>query len=329
MPLIKKSTYRARGPFRYGHINTIYPALFRKVEGVRFERERVETRDGDFLDFDWSAAGSRRLIILLHGLEGSAGRPYIRGMARYFNQRGWDALGFNFRGCSGEPNRKLRSYHVGETADLKWAISFILDKYDYESIVLAGFSLGGNVVLKYLGETGAEAPSPVRAGIAFSVPCDVESANREIDKWQNWLYRYRFIKSLNEKVREKALRYPEELKLPREMPKDFRQFDDRFTAPIHGFRDADDYWTRNSSLQFLPGIRRPALLVSARDDSFLSPSCYPCRLAEEHPDLYLEIPRWGGHVGFVSSGPGRAYWSEQRAFQFVEEKVLNLRADRH
>ena len=321
MPLIRKSDYRARGPFRYGHINTIFPALFRRVEGVSFDRQRVDTPDGDFLDLDWSATGRRRLALLLHGLEGSAGRHYIRGMARYFNQNGWDAVGFNFRGCSGEPNRKLRSYHVGETGDLKWAISMILNQCDYESIVLVGFSLGGNVVLKYLGENGEEAPTEVRCGVAFSVPCDVMSTNREIDRWQNYLYRHRFIKSLNAKVREKALQFPEVLRLPEQMPRNFRQFDGRFTAPIHGFEDAEDYWTSNSSLRFLPGIRRPALLVSAGDDSFLSPACYPYRIAEQHPHLFLEVPRWGGHVGFVSSGPGGAYWSEQRAYQFVKEVV--------
>lgn len=319
MPLIQKSTYRAFGPFRHGHVNTIYPALFRKVAGVHFERQRVTTPDGDFLDLDWSARGRRCLAVILHGLEGNASRPYVRGMARYFNQRGWDALGFNFRGCSGEPNRKLRSYHVGETGDLKFALSVILDERGYESVALIGFSLGGNVVLKYLGEEGDQVPPEVRCGIAFSVPCDVMSANREIDKWQNWLYRHRFIASLNNKVKEKAIRFPEQLTLPRPMPRDFREFDGRFTAPIHGFRDAEDYWTRNSSLRFLPGIRRPALLVSARDDSFLSPACYPSGLAEEHPRLFLEIPRWGGHVGFVSSGPGGAYWSEHRAWQFAGE----------
>ena len=323
MPLIKKSAYRARGPFRCAHVNTIFPALFRKVPGVHFERERVDTPDGDFLDLDWSVQGSRRLAILLHGLEGSAARPYIRGMARYFNQRGWDALGFNFRGCSGEPNRKLRSYHVGETGDLKWAISTILGRENYETIALVGFSLGGNVVLKYLGENGDEVPAEVRCGVAFSVPCEVVSANEEIDKWHNGLYRRRFIKSLNSKVKEKALRFPEALRLPKPMPRNFREFDGRFTAPIHGFRDAEDYWERNSSLPFLPAIRRPALLVSARDDSFLSPACYPYQLAAGHPHLFLEAPRWGGHVGFVSSGPDGAYWSEQRACQFVEEMVVS------
>ncbi|MCB0548142.1 MAG: alpha/beta fold hydrolase [Phaeodactylibacter sp.] len=321
MPLIKKSGYRARGPFRFGHINTIFPALFRKVEGVHFERERVDTPDGDFLDLDWLSIGSRRLAILLHGLEGNASRPYIRGMARYFRERGWDVLGFNFRGCSGEPNRKLRSYHIGETSDLKWAISMILNQRDYESIALAGFSLGGNVVLKYLGENGDDVPAQVRCAVAFSVPCEVVSANREIDRWANWPYRHRFIKSLNAKVKEKALLFPEELQLPERMPRDFRQFDGRFTAPIHGFRDAEDYWVRNSSLQFLPEIRRPALMVSALDDSFLSAACYPYQLAESHPFLFLEAPRWGGHVGFVSSGSNGAYWSEQRAYQFVEEMM--------
>lgn len=325
MPLIRKSDYRARGLFRNGHINTIFPALFRKVEGVHYERERWNTPDGDFLDLDWSASSTGhsrgKLLVLLHGLEGNADRPYMRGMARFFNRKGWDAVGMNFRGCSGAPNLQLRSYHIGETGDLKWVLGRILESRGYHTIALVGFSLGGNVVLKYLGENGEGAPPEVRCGVAFSVPCDVMSANAEIDKWKNWLYRQRFISSLNAKIREKAHRFPEALSLPELMPRNFRQFDGSFTAPIHGFRDAEDYWTSNSCLRFLPGIRRPALLASARDDSFLSAACYPFRLAERHPHLFLEAPRWGGHVGFVSSGPAGAYWSEQRAFQFVREAV--------
>lgn len=185
MPLIRTSTYRARGIFRNAHINTIYPAIFRKVEGVRYERERISTRDGDFLDLDWSPVGSRKLALVLHGLEGSADRPYMRGMARHFNEKGWDALCLNFRGCSGEPNRKLRSYHIGETNDLRWVLAHCLDNRKYDTIVLVGFSLGGNVLLKYLGEQPEEVPPEVRAGVAFSVPCHVKSANRQIDRWHN------------------------------------------------------------------------------------------------------------------------------------------------
>ncbi len=317
MPLIRTSTYRARGIFRNAHINTIYPAIFRKVKGLCYERERISTRDGDFLDLDWSPVGSKKLALILHGLEGGADRPYVRGMARYFNRKGRDALGLNFRGCSGEPNRKLRSYHVGETNDLRRVLAHCIDNRKYESIVLIGFSLGGNVLLKYLGEQPEEVPPEVRAGVAFSVPCHVESANREIDRWHNWPYRQRFMGSLNAKILEKAQLFPQRVSIPHPLPRDFGTFDDVFTAPIHGFRDAQDYWAQNSSLQFLPKLARPALLVSALDDSFLSSKCYPFELAKGHSRLFLETPRQGGHVGFVSRG--ETYWSEHRAYEFVEE----------
>jgi predicted alpha/beta-fold hydrolase len=318
MPYIAHSTYRARGIFRNAHINTIYPALFRQVEGVHYERERVETPDGDFLDLDWSARGAERLLLLLHGLEGNSQRHYVRGMARYFNQQGWDALALNFRGCSGEPNRRLRSYHIGETSDLGLVVRHVLSLGRYRALVLVGFSLGGNVALKYLGEQPAAVPPEVKAAVAFSVPCEVVSANAEIDKWQNWPYRQRFMKSLNAKIVQKARLFPGQLSLPAAPPRDFKGFDGMFTAPIHGFGSAEDYWRRNSSLQFLPAIERPALLVNARDDTFLSPACYPVGLAEKQRHLYLETPRWGGHVGFVSQVEATAYWPEKRAYEFVE-----------
>jgi uncharacterized protein len=318
MPYIAHSTYRARGIFRNAHINTIYPALFRQVEGVHYERERVETPDGDFLDLDWSARGAERLLLLLHGLEGNAQRHYVRGMARYFNQQGWDALALNFRGCSGEPNHQLRSYHIGETSDLGLVIRHVLSLGRYRTLVLVGFSLGGNVALKYLGEQPAAVPPEVKAAVVFSVPCEVVSANVEIDKWQNWPYRQRFMKSLNAKIAQKACLFPGQLSLPAEPPRDFKGFDGMFTAPIHGFHSAEDYWRRNSSLQFLPAIERPALLVNARDDTFLSPACYPVALAEKQRHFYLESPRWGGHVGFVSQAGAPVYWPEKRAYEFVE-----------
>ena len=326
MPLINDSTYRARGIFRNAHINTIYPALFRQVEGVSYERQRIETPDGDFLDLDWSAPGSESLLLVLHGLEGSSQRHYIRGMVRYFNQRGWDALALNFRGCSGEPNRKLRSYHIGETGDLALAVRHALEQGRYRSIALAGFSLGGNVALKYLGEQPGQVPPEVKCAVAFSVPCEVTSANGEIDQWHNWPYRQRFMKSLNHKMAQKANLFPGQLSLPTGLPRNFQEFDGLFTAPIHGFSDAEDYWRRNSSLQFLPAIDRPVLLVNAQDDSFLSPLCYPSALARQHRYLYLEAPRWGGHVGFVSDAGDQAYWAEARAYMFINQhSALNLR----
>jgi predicted alpha/beta-fold hydrolase len=320
MPLITTSSYRPRPWFRNHHVNTIYPAFFRKVPQVAYDRERLELPDGDFLDIDWSCTGSDKLIIGLHGLEGSADRPYIRGMARYFNERGWDALGLNFRGCSGEPNRLLRSYHIGETGDLRQVIDHALSPGRYRHIGLVGFSLGGNVILKYLGEGGFH-PDELVGGVAFSVPCDVKSANTEIDKWHNWHYRQRFMQTLNAKMVEKANRFPGQLEIPERMPRDFREFDDRFTGPVHGFRDAEDYWTSCSSIYFIPTIEHPALLVSAQDDTFLSESCYPFDLARDHKYFHFEDPKRGGHVGFVTVNRDGYYWTEKRTFDFLNQHL--------
>lgn len=317
MPVIDNSSYSARGIFRNPHINTVYPALFRKVD-LTYERERLSTPDGDFLDLDWSKTGSTKLIIALHGLEGSADRPYIKGMLRHFNDRGWDGLGLNFRGCSGEPNRRLRSYHMGETTDLDRVIQHIHSVGKYHSVVLTGFSLGGNVLLKYLGEKGREVPGFLKGAVAFSVPCFIPSANKEIDHWQNYLYLKRFLNSLNTKIEEKARRFPDQVRLPRPMPKNFLEFDGQFTAPIHGFEDAQDYWHSCSSLNFLPDIHLPTLLINAGDDTFLSKECYPYNQARKMKQFFLEVPRWGGHVGFCPSNGSKTYWSEKRALEFLK-----------
>ncbi len=317
MPVVNSSGYRARGIFRNAHINTIYPALFRQVPGVVYQRERLPTPDGDFLDLDWSARGSRRLVIVLHGLEGSADRPYVRGVIRFFNQRGWDGLGLNFRGCGGDPNLLARSYHIGETSDLVHVLEHVLATDRYDQVALVGFSLGGNVILKFLGEGNTRHFPQLKRAVVFSVPCEVSSANREIQRWENYFYRRRFMRSLNAKVLEKARRFPEKVPVELPMPRNFLEFDDRYTAPLHGFRDAGHYWEACSSLPLLEQISIPFLLVNALDDTFLSRKCYPDELAARMPNFFLEMPRWGGHVGFVSRAPGGAYWSEQRAFAFI------------
>jgi len=322
MPVIENSSYRTRGIFKNAHVNTVYAAMFRPEPEVKYRRERLELSDGDFLDLDWSGKGSENLLIALHGLEGSAERPYIKGMARYFNRQGWDCLGLNFRGCSGESNRLLRSYHIGETGDLKMVIQHALQQYHYRRIALTGFSLGGNVVLKYLGEDDSQLPAEVIGGITFSVPCDVLNSNTEIDKWHNRHYLWKFLITLNQKIQEKANRFPDQLELPERMPRNFREFDEWFTAPIHGFDSAEHYWSSSSSLKYLPSLGRPALLVNALDDTFLSPQSYPYEVAKEVPHFYLETPTYGGHVGFVLRNSGNEYWAEQRAFEFVRQ-ILN------
>lgn len=324
MPLLTQPAYRPPLWCRPAHINTIYPALLRQVKGVHYERERLDLPDGDFLDIDWAKSArleSRNLVIVLHGLEGSSDRAYVRGMARVFNQDGWDAVALNFRGCSGELNRLPRSYHIGETGDLGFLIDTVIQRDYYQRIVLVGFSLGGNVVLRYLGEQAGNLPAIVKGGVAVSVPCHLPSANIAIDHWENYFYRRRFLRTLNAKLLAKAARFPDQIKVPEQFPRNFLEFDGYYTGPMHGFKSAEDYWQRNSSLDLLPQVACPVLIINAADDTFLSAACFPVAQAEASATLFLATPRWGGHVGFVTDSPQGIYYSEQLARIFTAEKI--------
>jgi len=323
MPFLSGSSYRASWPFSNAHVNTIYPALFRKVPPIEYERETIDTLDGDFLDLDWQKNDSRRLLIGLHGLEGNADRHYLRGLFSFFGKNGWDTLGMNFRSCSGRMNKRLRMYNMGETNDLALVIRHVLQMGVYDEIVLSGFSLGGNVVLKYLGENGAHLPEQIRGGVVFSVPCDIPAANVAIAHWRNRIYLKRFLSTLNEKLIEKASLYPTYLDLSGPLPRSFYEFDEQFTGPIHGYSGAQDYWQSCSSIHFMPNIIRPVLVINALDDTFLAPTCYPRKLAENHPSVYLETPAHGGHCGFYTPSQEGSWWTERRAFSFVREIVLN------
>ena len=264
MPLIEPSRYRAPFWLPGGHLQTIYPALFRRPQRVTARAERLELEDGDFLDLEWADRGRRRLAVLSHGLEADAGTGYIQGMAGALVRRGWDVLAWNFRGCSGEPNRKLRMYHSGATEDLHAVVSHAIETHPAEAIALIGFSLGGNLTLKYLGESPSLLPSRLRGAVAFSVPCDLACSSRQLSLPSNRIYMERFLRAMRAKVREKKRRFPERIDLTGiERIRTFGEFDGRFTAPLHGFRDAEDYWKRNSSRQFLSQIRLPTLLVNA------------------------------------------------------------------
>lgn len=315
MPLVS-SPYRAPIGLRSGHAATIYPTLFRRAPEIAVERERLELPDGDFLDLDWSQMGHQRLAIIGHGLEGTSTAKYIRGMAAAFQRRKWDTLAWNCRGCSGEPNRLLRSYHSGVSEDLAAVVNHARAHSQYREIALVGFSLGGNIVLKYLGELGREAPSEIVAAVAFSVPCDLTSSSLRLGDLDNRVYMSRFMSDLKKKVIAKDAQFPGHLDLSGlEKVRTFAEFDDRFTAPLNGFKDARDYWTRASSRPLLPEIRIPTLLVQAGNDPFLPSPCFPRDEAEANPALFLEIPIHGGHVGFVSKG--QEYWSEARACSFA------------
>ncbi|HEY0792964.1 MAG TPA: alpha/beta fold hydrolase [Chthoniobacterales bacterium] len=312
MPLLP-SSFHPPALLANGHVQTILPAILRRRHCLGVERERLELDDGDFLDLDWARNGHDRLAILSHGLEGCSEDGCIRGTAEALRSAGWDVLAWNLRGCGKEPNRLLRSYHSGETGDLGAVIRCAAASHS--RIALVGFSLGGNVTLKYLGEAR---PHPaVIGGAAISVPIDLAGSAQALDqRWANRIYVRHLMKRLAKSVLKKAQRFPGQLEVSRAM-RTFRAFDDRYTAPINGFRDAADYWQQASSRQYLNGITVPTLLVNARNDPFLSEECFPVVEAERNPHLYLEVPASGGHVGFIDLARGLRPWFERRLVEFL------------
>jgi predicted alpha/beta-fold hydrolase len=320
MPLIPDSSYRAPFLFNNGHLQTIYPSLARKLSPDLYQRERIDTPDDDFLDLDWSRIGSDRLAILSHGLEGSSHRHYMIGMAKMLNNHGWDALAWNYRGCSGEINRQLRMYHNGSIDDLDVVIQHVLKNSTYQVIALIGFSLGGNLTLVYLGTMKDSLDARIKKAVTFSVPCDLAAGAQELAKRKNWFYMRQFLVSLHDKIKRKMAVMPGAIDDNGYAAiRNFKDFDDRYTAPIHGFRDAEDYRAKCSSNRFIPKIQVPTLIVNALDDPFLADGCYPLQAARESRAVNLETPRSGGHVGFVQFNHDGTYWSEQRAIAFLQQ----------
>jgi predicted alpha/beta-fold hydrolase len=320
MPIVEISTYRAPHLLTNGHLQTVYPKLFRRVGSGCPVRERLELDDGDFLDVDWHrAGGSRKVAVLSHGLEGNSASIYMRGMARCLNYHGWDVLCWNFRGCSEEMNRLARFYHSGDTDDLHTVLSHALAARAYDHAALVGFSMGGNQILKYLGESPKRIPPELVGAATFSVPCQLADAAFEIGRWFNRIYLMYFMWSLHKKVRMKAKRFPKQYStegLSGTMR--FETFDHRFTAPLHSFASAQDYYEQSSSARYLDTITVPTLIVQAVDDPFLPDSCYPRTQAMASKHLVLEIPAHGGHVGFIEANTPPFYWSETRTVQFLE-----------
>jgi len=303
-----------RGP----NAQTLWARLARRAPKLFFQRERLELPDGDFLDLDWTENGSGPIVMVLHGLEGSSQSPYARGMMQAIKRRGWRGVVMHFRGCSGEPNRLARSYHSGDTGDLAHVISTLQQREPRTRVSIVGFSLGGNVLLKWLGNTGRE--TPVRAAVAVSVPYVLQSAADRLNRGFSRLYQRQLIRSLRLTVAEKRKRIALPIKIQDlSTLKSFRDFDEYVTAPLHGFDSADHYYTVSSSRQYLKGIAVPTLLLHARDDPFMTEKVIPRK--NELPDsVTLEVYPYGGHVGFVSgTWPWRTnYWLEERIPKYLE-----------
>ena len=308
MPIIENSSYKAPLFFRNAHLSTICTALFRANAEMKFTRERLETSDNDFVDLDWIKRGSSKLAILCHGLEGSSDNAYISNAAKTLSD--YDICALNYRGCSGEPNRLVKSYHSGKTEDLAAVIDSAIA--DYGEIYLIGFSVGGNLCLKYLGERSSEVDSKIKAAVVFSVPVSLECCAIQLAKPENFIYMRKFLVRLEEKIKGKEKLFPGELSSENFYKiKSFLDYDEKFTAPLNGFKDAKDYWTQSSCARVLDGITTPSLLVSAKDDPFLGEACYPAEAARKNPNFFLEMPEHGGHVGFGA-------WQEERIVNFLK-----------
>jgi predicted alpha/beta-fold hydrolase len=315
MPVIKNQNYVHPYLMFNGHIQTIVPAILGRRIALPFDRERITTSDGDFLDIDWLRASSDRLLIISHGLEGNSRRPYMLGMANIFFSQGWDVVSWNFRSCSGEMNRRPVFYHSGATADLETVISHTAR--NYAEVYLVGFSLGGNLTLKYLGEYHPSTPKITKA-VAISVPLDLSGSSDKIGQRENILYANRFLRTLKWKIIQKARVFPEIQVKNLDKIKTLRQFDDVYTGPLHGFEGADDYYAKCSSLGFLPKIAAKVLILNAKNDPFLSSSCYPEEIGTQLTRVFMEFPDNGGHVGFAPRKITDIFWSEKRAFEFLE-----------
>jgi len=301
MPEYVREIYRPPFIFRNRHLHTIIPSLFRRVKVPSAENIRLTTPDHDFLDIDYYKNNGKVVAIINHGLEGNSRKPYVLGTVKYLLNSDFDAIAINLKGCSGYSNRLLTSYHAGKTDDLDIVIKYAIKVLKYPKIVLIGFSLGGNITMKYIGESGKNIYPEIKVGIAISVPCNLKSSAYQLGRISNSLYLIKFIRSLKKKALKKIndfnIDYLPLDKIRR--AKDFFHFDNLFTAPVHGFSNAEEYWSKCSSIQFIPDISVPTLLISALDDPFLSSDCFPNDLSEKNPQFFLYTPRYGGHVGFT------------------------------
>ncbi len=294
---------------RDAHLQTLWPALLRRpIKNLELKRERIELPDGDFIDLDWTE-GSGPIVILLHGLEGSIDSSYAKGMLRALQNNHCRGVFLNFRGCSGEANRLSRAYHSGETNDLNTIVHLLKAREPTTPLAAVGFSLGGNVLLKWLGETKKE--NPLKAAVAISVPFELHKAILRVNRGFSRIYQWHLLKCLQKKMKLKSV--------STEQFGSLRDFDDHITAPLHGFKDSNDYYIRCSSRQFVPHIAVPTLLLQAKDDPFMTEDVVPT-LQELPPHVTLEISEYGGHVGFVSGHfPWNPiYWLESRVPAFLQ-----------
>jgi predicted alpha/beta-fold hydrolase len=317
----------ARGP----HAQTLFARTLRSKNGPAFERERIATPDDDFLDLDWGPdpGPGAPIVLVLHGLEGSTRRSYVRNVCRELLARGMRPAALNFRGCSGEPNRALGYYHSGKTDDPGFVLTILRGRYPNRRLGAVGFSLGGNVLLKMMGERVDGGRGLLDAAVAMSVPYDLAAGSRVLERSiMGRAYCGYFLRSLQTKVRWKEPRLRSVLDVPSGLAaKTIWEFDERITAPLSGFASAEDYYAKASSGGYLDGVRVRTLMLHATDDPFIPAASVPVQQVERNPELQLVRHDRGGHVGFLQGWPwSPSFWGDEEAARFLAERLVDAPA---
>jgi uncharacterized protein len=317
MPIIK-SDYQPSFIWKNQHVSTIYPSAFRKVEGVNYTRERLELRDGDFLDLDWSKSSDKnnKLAILTHGFLGNTTRPYLLGGVKAFNSDNYDVVAWNHRGVSGENNRLEKLTIHGSSDELEEIITHALTRMQYTEIVLAGYSKGGNITLKYTGEKGENIPKEIKKIIAISSPTDLQGSVDVMGKKGFYTERFRtkllkYLLNRSELIDNQILKEFSKFKY-------LDDFTDYYIAPLHGFKDAREYYDHCAAIHVVDKIRVPTFILNAQNDPVLSESCALLDIAAQSDYIFSEIPKHGGHCGFYIPNTDGLYWGDRRMMEFVK-----------
>lgn len=315
--IMKINTFKPAWWLNSCHLQTVFPYIFQRKIALNTIRERIELPDADYLDIDWVGEQNNEIIIVLHGLAGSINSPYVRGLMAALDKTGRRSLLMHFRGCSGTPNRLARNYHAGDTQDLDYVIRMIKTRFPATKISIIGFSLGGNVLLKWLGESNRD--HIISSAIAVSVPFDLKNAASRLQTGFSKIYQAHLLNQIkNEILKKKDLICPFVNINSIKAIKNFNQFDELITAPLHGFTNADEYYVTSSCKQYLKTINTPTLIIHAADDPFMSPDCIP-NSNELSSKVTFELCRSGGHVGFISSKLIKPiYWLENRIIQYLD-----------
>lgn len=320
MPVIRESEYEAPYLLFNQHMATLLPNLMRWAPRVQYEEEKLELLDGDFLELNWSTIGADRVAVVTHGLGGDTQKPYMRGVVKALNNAGWDAVAWHLRGCGKEMNRLPRFYHGGDTPDLDAVIHHAIQKHGYRNVTLVGFSLGGNITARYLGEKGDDVLPQISSAVAVSAPVDLKGSADHLSTGSRALYMKFFVAGYKKKLRQKHKMMPDLIDITGlDDLKTFRDFDSRYNTQWYGFPDADTFYYETSCGPLIHRIKVPTLFLSALNDPFLPDNCYPYKEAEANRNVWLETPEMGGHVGFFSFRKWGTYYHEERALDFIHQ----------